>query len=110
MPVQLEDRYVNPFSAPHFLEQDFSRRTPTAYLLAAVPVDELEHTVEAIMPSREQRQLLDIDEDEPCLALHRRSWSEGHVVTVATLHLSRRAATRCTAATRPRRPVRIDRS
>ncbi len=25
--------------------------TPTAYLIAAVPVDELEHTVEAIMPT-----------------------------------------------------------
>ena len=45
----------------------------------------LEHTVEAIMPSPEQRALLDIEENEPCLALHRRSWSKGHVVTVVTL-------------------------
>ncbi|CAN5379264.1 histidine utilization repressor [soil metagenome] len=85
MPVQIEDRYVNPFSAPHFLDQDFSLVTPTGYLLDTVPVDELEHTVEAIMPSREQRQLLEIGMDEPCIALHRRSWGRGHVVTVATL-------------------------
>lgn len=85
VPVQLEDRYVNPFAAPQFNDQDFTTVTPTAYLVAAVPVDELEHTVEAIMPSAEQRALLDIDEHEPCLALHRRSWNKGHVVTVATL-------------------------
>ena len=59
--------------------------TPTGYLVAAVPVDELEHTVEAIMPMPEQQALLEIGENEPCLALHRRSWSKGHVVTVATL-------------------------
>lgn len=85
VPVQLEDRYVNPFAAPQFNDQDFTAITPTAYLVAAVPVDELEHTVEAIMPNAEQRALLDINEHEPCLALHRRSWSKGHVVTVATL-------------------------
>jgi GntR family histidine utilization transcriptional repressor len=85
VPVQLEDRYVNPFAAPKFNEQDFSKTTPTAYLVAVMPVDELEHTVEAVMPSPEQQALLDIDEHEPCLALHRRSWSKGHVVTVATL-------------------------
>ncbi|MFZ5671764.1 MAG: histidine utilization repressor [Pseudomonadota bacterium] len=85
VPVQLEDRYVNPFVVPQFNDQDFAEITPTAYLVAAVPVDELEHTVEAIMPTAEQRELLDIGEHEPCLALHRRSWSKGHVVTVATL-------------------------
>jgi GntR family transcriptional regulator, histidine utilization repressor len=85
VPVQLEDRYVNPFAAPHFNDQDFSKTTPTAYLVAVMPVDELEHTVEAVMPTPEQQALLDIDEHEPCLALHRRSWSKGHVVTVATL-------------------------
>jgi GntR family histidine utilization transcriptional repressor len=85
VPVQLEERYVNPFTAPRFNEQDLATVTPTAYLIAAVPVDELEHTVEAVMPGPEQRALLDIGENEPCLALHRRSWSKGHVVTVATL-------------------------
>ena len=85
VPVQIEDRHVNPFAAPNFMIQDFEKTTPTAYLLAAVPVDELEHTVEAAMPTGEQQRLLGIEADEPCLALHRRSWSNGHVVTVATL-------------------------
>ncbi len=85
MPVQLEDRHVNPFCAPHFLKQDFTLQTPTAYLLAVVPVDELEHTVEAIMPDGPQQRRLKIAATEPCLSLHRRSWSKGHVVTSATL-------------------------
>ena len=82
VPVQLEDRYVNPLAAPHFMTQDFAGITPTAYLVANVPVDELEHTVEAILPSPDEQGLLDIPAGEPCLTLHRRSWSEGRVVTV----------------------------
>jgi GntR family histidine utilization transcriptional repressor len=85
VPVQLENRYVNPFTAPLFNDQDFAKITPTAYLVSAVPVDELEHTVEAVMPSVDQQALLGIGANEPCLALHRRSWSKGHVVTVVTL-------------------------
>jgi GntR family transcriptional regulator, histidine utilization repressor len=85
MPVQLEDRYVNPFCAPHFLKQDFSAQTPTAYLLTVVPVDELEHTVEAILPDANQQRRLEISSTEPCLSLHRRSWSKALVVTSATL-------------------------
>ena len=85
VPVQLEDRHVNPAAAPDFLAQDFTATTPTAYLLGILPVDELEHTVEAVMPAPEQQRLLNIDALEHCLALHRRSWSQGRVVTVATL-------------------------
>ena len=85
VPVQLEDRYVNAAAVPDFLKQDFTVMTPTAYLLTAMPVDELEHTVEAALPSLEQQRLLNIDPLEPCLALHRRSWSRGRVVTAATL-------------------------
>ncbi len=84
-PVQLEDRYVNPTMAPDFLSQNFTEITPTSYLIRMVPVDELEHTVEAVMPDPHQRRLLEIEPSEPCLSLHRRSWSKGHVVTVALL-------------------------
>ncbi len=84
VPVQLENRCVNPAIVPGFLAQDFTTTTPTAYLLDAVPVEELEHTVEAALPTPEQQRLLDIGADEPCLILHRRSWSGGKVVTVAT--------------------------
>ena len=85
LPVQLEDRWVNPFIAADFMIQNFTKQTPTAYLLNTVPVDELEHSVEAIMPDANQQELLNLKTHEPCLALHRRSWNQGQVVTVATL-------------------------
>ena len=85
MPVQFEDRYVNPFSAPNFLKQNFAEQTPTAYLLSILPADELEHNVEAIMPDANQQRRLKITSAEPCLSLRRRTWSGGHVVTSATL-------------------------
>jgi GntR family transcriptional regulator, histidine utilization repressor len=85
VPVQIEYRWVNPLLSADFLIQNFLRQTPTAYLLSTVAVDELEHTVGAILPDRRQQELLDIKPDEPCLALHRRSWNRGQVVTVASL-------------------------
>jgi GntR family transcriptional regulator, histidine utilization repressor len=85
VPVQIEYRWVNPLLAADFLIQNFLRETPTAYLLNMVAVDELEHTVGAILPDREQQTLLKIGANEPCLVLHRRSWNRGQVVTVATL-------------------------
>jgi GntR family transcriptional regulator, histidine utilization repressor len=85
VPVQLEHRWVNPLIAPDFLIQSFTRQTPTAYLLSTVPVDELEHSVAAMLPDTRQQELLGISPNEACIALHRRSWSKGQVVTVATL-------------------------
>jgi GntR family histidine utilization transcriptional repressor len=85
VPVQLENRWVNPQIAPDFLIQSFTKQTPTAYLLNTVPVDELEHSVKAMLPDEAQQELLNIKPHEPCLALHRRSWNQGQVVTVATL-------------------------
>ena len=82
VPVQREDRHVNALAAPQFMSQDFAVTTPTAYLMANVPVDELEHTVEAILPSADEQRLLDVPAGEPCLTLTRRSWSRNRVVTV----------------------------
>lgn len=84
VPVQLENRWVNPLKAADFLIQNFIRETPSAYLINAVPVDELEQSVTAIMPGPREQDLLKIGADEPCIALHRRSWNGGEVVTVAT--------------------------
>lgn len=85
IPVQLEQRYVNPAVVPQFLQQDFRAATPTAYLLSIAPVDELEHTVRAVLPAPAERRLLKITDRIPCLELHRMSWSRGVAVTAATL-------------------------
>ena len=81
VPIQLEDRYVNPQAAPDFALQDFTRVPPAAYLLRAIPLDEVEHVVDAVIPSREEARLLEIRPTVPCLVLTRRTWSGTTLVT-----------------------------
>ena len=81
VPIQLEDRYVNPAAAPDFAVQDFSRIPPAEYLLRTVPLDEVEHVVDAVMPAREEARLLGIRPTVPCLVLTRRTWSGRTPVT-----------------------------
>jgi GntR family histidine utilization transcriptional repressor len=84
-PVQLEDRFVNPDVAPRYLEQDFSRRTPNAYLWAVAPAEAVEHTIEAVTPTAQLARWLHIETREACLQINRRTWSRGRVATYARL-------------------------
>ena len=81
-PVQLEERYVNPQVVPDFLEQDFAVVPPSEYLVRNVPFDQIEHVVDAVMPTAEQATLLEMSPQEPCLLLTRRTWSRGVPITV----------------------------
>ncbi|MGW8375171.1 histidine utilization repressor [Streptomyces sp. ODS28] len=83
--IQLEDRYVNPAFAPGYLEQDFTTRTPYTFLSEVAPLDRGEHIVEAVLPSEEECDLLRVDRSEPCLLIHRRTWSQGALVSIARL-------------------------
>lgn len=85
LPVQLEDRYVSPKAAPDYLAQDFTAITPYNYLQATAPLSEAEHVVMAVMPSPEERKLLEMKAGEPCLLLRRQTWSNGQPVTWALL-------------------------
>jgi len=85
VPVQIEDRFVNPALAPSYLEQDFTDTTPNAYLTNAAPLSGAEHIVEAAMPQPWECKLLMILKSEPCLMIRRRTWSAKHVVSVARL-------------------------
>lgn len=81
-PVQLEDRFVNPEAAPNFIHQNFTQMLPGAYLLAHVPLEEVEHMVEALRASHDEAAGLQIPIGEPCLVLTRRTWSAQRVVTL----------------------------
>ncbi|MGB9098816.1 histidine utilization repressor [Erwinia sp.] len=85
IPVQLEDRQVNPLVAPEYLQQDFTQSTPFAYLTQIAPLTAGEHVVEAVSASDEERQLLQIAVGEPCLQIQRRTWHQQTVVTSARL-------------------------
>lgn len=84
-PLQLEDRYVNPAVVPGYLKNDFTRITPYEFLVRAAPLQQAEHTVQAVMPDARLRRLLKLDADEACLLIRRRTWSDGRVVTAADL-------------------------
>lgn len=81
VPVQLEDRYVNPKAAPTFLDQDFTKVLPGEYLMGVVPLDEVEHVVDATAATATEAERLGIPGGAPCLVLTRRTWSRGSCVT-----------------------------
>jgi GntR family histidine utilization transcriptional repressor len=83
LPVQLEDRYVNPATAPEFLQQDFAAIRPSEYLFNVVPAHDVEHVVDAGLPTQAEAELLEIRAEEPCLTLVRRTWTSGVAVTFA---------------------------
>jgi GntR family histidine utilization transcriptional repressor len=83
--IQLEDRYVSPEFAPGYLDQDFTRRTPFTFLSEAAPLGRGEHIVEAVLPSAEESAILGIAQSEPCLLIHRRTWSQEALVSIARL-------------------------
>jgi GntR family histidine utilization transcriptional repressor len=85
-PIQVEDRYVLASFAPDCLSQDFTTVTPSAYLTGIAPLQEAEHSVQAGMPGPAIRQHLGMADDEPCLIVIRRTWSNGRPVTFSRLH------------------------
>ncbi len=93
VPIQVEDRWVNPACAPSYLQQDFATITPNEHLMAAAPLQGATYGIEAQPAPPEVAALLAIGEGQPCLVLHRRTTSGGRVASVVTMwhpgHLAR---------------------
>ncbi len=85
LPVQIEDRSVNAAVVPDYLQQDYTRTTPHAYLSLIAPLTEGEHIVEAVCATADECQLLQIKDHDPCLLIRRRTWSTSHIVSHASL-------------------------
>src|SRR5689334_15528432 len=49
VPIQFEDRHVNPALAPDLMARDFTRITPSAVLFEHAPLTEAEQVVEAVL-------------------------------------------------------------
>ncbi|TIT52273.1 MAG: UTRA domain-containing protein, partial [Mesorhizobium sp.] len=75
VPVQLEERFVNPALAPDYHRQDFAATTTYDYLQRATPLTEVEHVISAIAVDEVAAGRLMIRPGDPCLLLHRRTWS-----------------------------------
>ena len=93
VPIQFEDRWVNPTCAPAYLEQDFSSITPNEHLMVSAPLQGATYTIEALPASGDTARHLGIAPGAPCLVLHRRTTSAGRIASVATMwhpgHLTR---------------------
>lgn len=85
VPIQFEDRHVNPLAAPHYLENDFASTTPTHYLLEHAPLTEASYVIEACLPAPHEIKHLAMKRGEPCLVMTRRTVSGTHVASVARL-------------------------
>jgi GntR family transcriptional regulator, histidine utilization repressor len=93
VPIQVEDRWVDPACAPSYLEQDFSSITPNEHLMAAAPLQGATYAIEAQPAPVRVAAMLAIAVGQSCLVLHRRTTSGGRVASVATMwhpgHLAR---------------------
>jgi GntR family histidine utilization transcriptional repressor len=86
LPIQVEDRYVSAHAAPDYLRQNFTRITPNEYLSKVAPLQTVEHVIRAEIPAGRIRGMLRMAADEPCLVIHRRTWSGGRPVSIAHLY------------------------
>ncbi len=85
IPIQYEDRYVNPILVPNYLAQDFTTVTPTHYLLAQAPITAASYALTACLPTTQEASALNIAAASPCLTVLRRTVSGGHWASVARL-------------------------
>ena len=83
--LQCEDRFVNPACAPDYLKTDFTRITPTQYLLQVAPLWQAQYSIEAGAPSAREARLLDIPRQTPCMIIVRRTVNHGVPITLARL-------------------------
>ncbi len=86
VPLQVEDRYVNPTVVPGYLRNDFTRLTPHEFLIQSAPLQRAEHIVRALVPEARIRRMLKLDTADACLLIRRRTWSGERIATVADLY------------------------
>ena len=85
VPLQCEDRYVNPACAPDYLAQDFARTTPTHHLFEVTALWRAQYSIESARPTPQEARLLAIDPAEPCLIVTRRTFTRDAAITLARL-------------------------
>jgi GntR family transcriptional regulator, histidine utilization repressor len=85
VPLQCEDRYVNPAAAPHYLRADFTRTTPTRELFETTALWRAQYSIEAACPTAQEARLLGIAAQTPCLTVVRRTFTRDRPITIARL-------------------------
>lgn len=85
LPLQCEDRYVNPACAPGYLQADFTHTTPTRYLFEHTALWRAQYSIEAALATPQEASLLGIEPSTPCLVVVRRTFTRAAAITIARL-------------------------
>ncbi len=85
VPLQLEDRYVNPACSPGYLQADFSRTTPTQVLFDTTALWRAQYSIEAEPATADEARLLAIAPASACLVVTRRTFTRDATITLARL-------------------------
>ena len=85
VPLQCEDRYVNPACAPDYLAADFTSTTPTHHLFEVTALWRAQYSIEAARATAQEAVLLGIVPTDPCLVVVRRTFTVDAAITIARL-------------------------
>lgn len=85
VPLQCEDRYVNPACSPDYLAADFSTTTPTQVLFETTALWRAQYSIEAGPATAEEARLLGIAARDACLVVTRRTFTHDAAITIARL-------------------------
>ena len=85
VPLQCEDRYVNPAAAPRYLQADFTRTTPTRELFETTALWRAQYSIEAARPTAQEAKLLGVGAEAACLIMVRRTFTRTAPITIARL-------------------------
>ncbi|WP_334012553.1 UTRA domain-containing protein [Alteromonas sp. S167] len=75
LPVQYEERWVNPMWLPDYLEKDLTSQTANFYLNEVAPLSQADNSVEAVLVNQDIAKALIIKNNEPCLKVSRRTFT-----------------------------------
>jgi GntR family histidine utilization transcriptional repressor len=85
VPLQVEDRHVDPIFFPDYPDQDFKRETPGEYLARCRSLQHTGFQLYSRLPDDSVRRLLRIEAGEPCLTVRYQASVMGCTATVAML-------------------------
>ncbi|KAA2244381.1 histidine utilization repressor [Salinarimonas soli] len=81
VPVQLEERLVDPAMAPAIRTETFAGITPGRWLLERVPWTEAEHRIGAVEAPAAAARHLGLSRGAACLVVERRTWRGERAIT-----------------------------
>jgi len=81
LPLELEDRLLNPEILPECMSVNLAKRSLFSLLMLSRPFRDGVETMRAILPAAEDQTLLGLRDPVPCLEIVRKTWSNDGVVT-----------------------------